>query len=196
MTCFIVWELYKKLEYKWIKLLNLVRIPWLTTCGSLSIFHSYCVGDTVWENLIFSSSTEAFLITQWNCTSICSCSAIKTNQWLGGGVERAYGYAKSCSGWSHWSRCSLPRGFCQEHTVTQPTSIVPGHSYQQPWWFSTARLPSRKGPPVHSKLSSKCWALWQQLRQYFSWVYFACDPSSSGWSRGFHLQLGITDATT
>ncbi len=46
--------------------------------------------------------------------------------------------------------------------------------------------------PVCSKLSRKCWAWWQQLRQYFSWVCFACDPSSSGWSRGF---LGVTDTT-
>ncbi len=30
------------------------------------------------------------------------------------------------------------------------------------------RLPSWKGPPVHSMLSRKCWALWQQLRQHFS----------------------------
>ncbi len=65
----------------------------------------------------------------------------------------------------------------------------------EPWRFSVRRLPSRKGPPVRLKISRKCWALWQQLRQYFSWVCFACDPSSSGWSRGFHPRLGITDAT-
>ncbi len=65
----------------------------------------------------------------------------------------------------------------------------------EPWRFSVRRLPSRKGPPVRLKISRKCWALWQQLCQYFSWVCFACDPSSSGWSRGFHPRLGITDAT-
>ncbi len=64
---------------------------------SLSIFHSYCVEYVVWKKL-FSSSTEAFLNTQCNCTSIGSCSAIKTNQWLEGGVERVYGYAAHHSG--------------------------------------------------------------------------------------------------
>ncbi len=29
--------------------------------SSLSIFHLYCVGDAVWEKLLFSFSTEAFL---------------------------------------------------------------------------------------------------------------------------------------
>ncbi len=41
------------------------------------------------------------------------------------------------------------------------------------------RLPSVKAPPVCSKLSSKCWALWQQLHRYFSWVGFTCNLSSS-----------------
>ncbi len=54
---------------------------------------------------------------------------------------------------------------------------------------SAMRLPSRKGPPIHSKYSRKCSALWHQIRQYFIWVCFACNPSSSDWSRGFHLQL-------
>ncbi len=54
---------------------------------------------------------------------------------------------------------------------------------------------SRKVPPLRSKLSIKCWDLCQRLRQYFSWVCFTCDPSSSGWSRGFHQQLGVMDAT-
>ncbi len=53
---------------------------------------------------------------------------------------------------------------CQEHTVTQPASFVPGHSYRQ---FSATRLPSRKGPSVRSKLSRECRALWQRLRRYF-----------------------------
>ncbi len=34
-----------------------------------------------------------------------------------------------------------------------------------------------------------------RLHRYFSWVCFICDPSSSGWNRGFHPWLGITDAT-
>ncbi len=89
---------------------------------------------------------------------------------------------------------------CQEHAVTQPTSFVPGHSYwlgaEKPRQFSATQPPSRKVPPVRSKLSRECWALWQQLRQYFSWIYFTCDPTSSGWSRGLHLRLGVTDATT
>ncbi len=94
---------------------------------------------------------------------------------------------------------------CQEHTVTQPMSFVPGHSYQLKWQqlsqrseprqFSTTRPLSRKVQPVHSKVSRECWALWQRLRRYFSWVCFTCDPSSSGWNRGFHPWLGITDAT-
>ncbi len=81
---------------------------------------------------------------------------------------------------------------CQEHTVTQPTSIVPGHSYQlsadESNCLSRAShddsaphgLLSEKGPAVCLKLSRKCWALWQQLHQYFSWVCFGCDPSSYG----------------
>ncbi len=94
---------------------------------------------------------------------------------------------------------------CQEHTVTQPTSFVPGYSYRlrwqqlsqriKPWQFSATRPPSRKVPPIRSKLSRECWALWQRLRQYFSWVCFTCDPSSSGWSRAFHPRPGVTDAT-
>ncbi len=38
-------------------------------------------------------------------------------------------------------------------------------------------------------------ALWQWLRRYFSWVCLTCDPSSSGWTRGFHPWLGVMDAT-
>ncbi len=43
----------------------------------------------VWAKQIFSSSTEAFFnhAVYSNCTSIGTCSAIKTNQWLGSGVE-------------------------------------------------------------------------------------------------------------
>ncbi len=41
----------------------------------------------------FPLQLKPFLITQCNCTSIDTCSAIKTNKCLGGGVERAYGYA-------------------------------------------------------------------------------------------------------
>ncbi len=55
--------------------------------------------------------------------------------------------------------------------------------------------PSRKVLPVRSKLSRQCWALWQQLRRYFSWVCFTCmivdtahrrkvattDASNKGW---------------
>ncbi len=90
---------------------------------------------------------------------------------------------------------------CQEHTVT--ASFVLGHSYQlraddriclsraSPNNSVPRRLPSRKVPPVCSKLSRKSWALWQQLRRYFSWVCFTCDPSSSGSSRGFHPWLGV-----
>ncbi len=48
--------------------------------------------------------------------------------------------------------------------------------------------------PVRSNFSRKCWALWQRLSRYFSLVCFTCDPFSSGWSRGFHLRLGVTDA--
>ncbi len=66
----------------------------------------------------------------------------------------------------------------------------------EPWQFSATRPPSRKVPPIRSKLSRECWALWQRLRQYFSWVCFTYDPSSSGWSRAFHPQPGVTDATT
>ncbi len=39
----------------------------------------------------FSPMTEAFTITQWNCTAIGSCSELKINQWLGSGAARAYG---------------------------------------------------------------------------------------------------------
>ncbi len=93
---------------------------------------------------------------------------------------------------------------CQEHTVTHPTSFVPGHSYRlsaddsnclSGASHNNSRLPSGKVPPIPSKLSRKCWALWQRLRRYFSWVCFTCDPSSSGWSRGFYPWLGVTDAT-
>ncbi len=47
---------------------------------------------------------------------------------------------------------------CQEHTITQPASFIPGHSYRQ---FSATRL------SVRSKLSRECRALWQRLRRYF-----------------------------
>ncbi len=47
--------------------------------SSLSIFHSYCVEDTCMGKTFFSSSTEAFYITQWNCMSIGSCRIKKTN---------------------------------------------------------------------------------------------------------------------
>ncbi len=70
---------------------------WFPFDISLVLRRRHCMG-----NLLFSSSTEAFLITQWNCTSICSCSAIKMNQWLGGGVERAYGYAARQNEQSLW----------------------------------------------------------------------------------------------
>ncbi len=91
---------------------------------------------------------------------------------------------------------------CLEHTVTQPMGFVPGSSYQcrwqqlsqrnEPWQFSAMRPPSRKVPPVRSKLSRECWALWQRLHRYFSWVCFTCNPSSSWWSRGFHPRPGVT----
>ncbi len=34
----------------------------------------------------FSPTTEAFSITQGNCTAISLCSKSKTNQWLGSGA--------------------------------------------------------------------------------------------------------------
>ncbi len=68
--------------------------------------------------------------------------------------------------------------------------------WSEPRQFSASWLLSGKVPPVHSKLSRQFWALWQRLRRYFSWVCFTCDPSSPGWSRGFHPRLGVTDAKT
>ncbi len=60
---------------------------------SLSIFHSYCVCKTLYgKNSFFPLQLKPFSITQWNCTSISSCSVIKTNQWHSGGDEQAYGY--------------------------------------------------------------------------------------------------------
>ncbi len=38
----------------------------------------------------------------------------------------------------------------------------------------------KKAPPVRSKLSRRCCALWQRLHRYFSWVCFICDPFSFG----------------
>ncbi len=58
----------------------------------------------------------------------------------------------------------LPRAqdqLCLEHTVTQPMSIVPGHSYRLQMTATvsvervTTQLPSRKEPPIPSKLSRK-----------------------------------------
>ncbi len=88
---------------------------------------------------------------------------------------------------------------CQEHTVTQPTSFVPRHSYrlvQMTVTVSAERATTiqchvasfKEGTARLLKALQKCWALWQRLRRYFSWVCFTCDPSSSGWSRGFHPQ--------
>ncbi len=45
------------------------------------------------KNNFFPLQLKHFLITQCNCTSIGSCNAIQMNQCLGGGIERAYGYA-------------------------------------------------------------------------------------------------------
>ncbi len=50
----------------------------------------------------------------------------------------------------------------------------------------------KEGTARPLKAFQKCWALCQRLRQYFSWVCFICDSSSSGWSRGFHQRLGFT----
>ncbi len=81
---------------------------------------------------------------------------------------------------------------CQEHTVTQPTSVVPGDSDQLSADdsnclsgtshdnYSAVWPPSKKGPSTRSRLSRKCWALGQRLRQYFSWACITCGPSSSG----------------
>ncbi len=100
-------------------------------------------------------------------------------------------YSATYVAWGSWS--TFPRAYCYP--------VNEYHSWAQLWiqfrWqklsqrseprrFSATWLSSRKGPPVRSKLSRKWWALWQQLRHYFSWVCFACDPSSSVWSRGFH----------
>ncbi len=63
--------------------------------------------------------------------------------------------------------------------------------------FSATRLPSRKGPPVRSKLSRECWALWQRLRRYFRWVYpvllvwtypvlAEAEVPSTAWRHGCH----------
>ncbi len=54
--------------------------------GSLRYGNEYCVEDALWEKLLFPIQLKPFLNM-----SIGSCSAIKTNQWLGSGVERAYG---------------------------------------------------------------------------------------------------------
>ncbi len=76
---------------------------------------------------------------------------------------------------------------CQEHNVTQPMSFVPGHSYRLSADDSNClsgashdNLASRGLLQGSSKLSRKCWALWQRLRRYFRWVCFPCDPSSCG----------------
>ncbi len=74
---------------------------------------------------------------------------------------------------------------CQEYTVTQPTSIVPGYSYRlgaviwqllsqwsEPPQFSVTRLPSCKAPPVRSKLwEKKTWSNSARLR-----TTFLCGP--------------------
>ncbi len=80
---------------------------------------------------------------------------------------------------------------CQEHTVTQSTCFVPGHSY----WLNAddnncLSGASHDDSAPHGLLKGRCrpsaqrecWALWQWLRRYFSWVCFTCDPSSSGWA--------------
>ncbi len=65
-------------------------------------------------------------------------------------------------------------------TVIDSVQMTATVSAERATTIKRQRLPSRKGPPVCSKLSRKCWALWQWLCQYFSWVCFACDPSTSG----------------
>ncbi len=40
---------------------------------------------------LFSPELKSYLITQWNCTTIGSCSGRKTNQWVGSGAARTYG---------------------------------------------------------------------------------------------------------
>ncbi len=61
-------------------------IPWDMGTSTVSKTH-------YGKNYFFPLQLKHFLITQCNCTSIGSCNAIQMNQCLGGGIERAYGYA-------------------------------------------------------------------------------------------------------
>ncbi len=96
--------------------------------------------------------------------------------------------------------------FCQEHTVTQPTSFVPGHSF----WLSADNSNCLSGAshddsaprsflqgryrPSAQIFPENAGPYGSGLAGYFSLVCSTCDPFSSGWSRGFHLRLGVTDA--
>ncbi len=57
--------------------------------GSLRYWNEYCIGDAVWEKLLFSTSPEAFfnhaveLLVHW----FVQC--YKMNQWLGGYINAA-----------------------------------------------------------------------------------------------------------
>ncbi len=102
-----------------------------------------------------------------------------------------------------WGSVStLPRAYC--HPANEYCSwaqLSTQYRWQQlsqrnePRRFSGMRLLSMKGPPVRSKLTRKCWALWQQLRQYFSWCLLRMRPiqfwlkqrvPSMAWHHGRH----------
>ncbi len=66
--------------------------------SSLSIFHSYCMGKThffLFYWAFFDHAVE--LHVHW----FVQCYK-KTNQWLGGGIERVYGYAARQNGRGLW----------------------------------------------------------------------------------------------
>ncbi len=60
--------------------------------------------------------------------------------------------------------------------LTLPLPEVPRTLVQDRLGSGASRPPSRKVPPVRSKLSRVCWALWQRLCLYFFWVCFTMRP--------------------
>ncbi len=77
----------------------------------------------VWEKLIFSSLTEAFSISQLNCTPIGSCSAIKSNQWLG----RASGYIRG-----HFTAASQISSLKRRRFFLADSSLMPRFAVEMP----------------------------------------------------------------
>ncbi len=69
--------------------------------GSLRYGTSTASKTLVWDKQFFLFNWCLFIIMQWNCTSIGSCSTKKTNQWLSCSA-RAYGYTARQNGQGVW----------------------------------------------------------------------------------------------